>query len=189
MPRLAIVAAGSALIAALLVVTTSGPAPDWRTDASEPYPFTTPVPPLSVTPLDGAYDREPTENYPDRPGCTRCQPYPLDGGRSVLTLDRGRYLLDQQRPRYQDAGHYVVTGDQVTFYNSPECGSVRGVYRWRLSGGQLVLTRLDDACGFGQRARDLTERVWQALAPAEATTTGRSGSDAGTVLSARRAAR
>jgi len=140
-----------------------GPIPDWRTDPNEPFPFTTPVPPPIPTVLDGHYDRSPTENYPDRPGCTRCQPFPLDGGRSVLTLDRGRYLLFQQQPRYVDRGHYVVTDDQITFFNSPECGSERGVYGWRVDAGVLDLTALLDPCGFGQRARDLTDEDWARL--------------------------
>ena len=141
----------------------SGPVPDWRADPNEPYPFSTPVPPLVPTAIDGSYDRAPTENYPDRPGCTRCQPYPLDAGRSILTFDRGRFRLEQQQPRYQSGGHYVVAGTHVTLFNDPECTAVRGVYRWAVDDGRLTLTVLFDPCAFGQRARDLTDRVWEVI--------------------------
>ena len=168
-PRPARLATGAALLLLFIglglgiVPLASGPIPDWRTDPSEPFPFTTPVPRQIATVLDGRYDRPPTENYPDRPGCTRCQPFPLDGGRSVLTLDRGRYVLSQRQPPYIDRGHYVVTANHITFFNSPECGSVRGVYGWRIGDGELELTAVLDLCGFGQRARDLTDEDWSRL--------------------------
>jgi hypothetical protein len=156
------------------VALASGPIPDWRTNPAEPYPFTTPVPPLVATVIDGSYDRPPTETFPGgkRPHCTRCQPYPPDGGRSVLTLDRGRYYLEQVTPAYRATGHYVVTGNHITLFNDPECSKVRGVYRWRVADGQLTLTTLFDLCGFGQRSRDLTDAVWTALAEAPAASAG-----------------
>lgn len=140
----------------------SGTVPDWRTTPAEPYPFITPVPPQVATPLEGVFDRPPTDTYvgPPRARCTRCPPFPRDAGRSTLTFDRGRYYLSQQERRYNTFGHYVITRTHVTLINDPECGNVRGVYRWRIEGEQLTLTTLFDPCGFGQRARDLTDSAW-----------------------------
>jgi hypothetical protein len=149
----------------VVLPAAAGPLPDWQTDPNEPYPFSGVVPPSVATPVDGVYDRDPTDNYPGvRPGCVRCQPYPLDAGRSVLTLDRGRFRLEQVEKHYVATGHYVVTNNHITFFNDVECGKVRGVYRWRLEQGQLDFTPYLDLCAFGQRARDLTDRSWVRLA-------------------------
>jgi hypothetical protein len=140
----------------------SGPIPDWRTTPEEPYPFTGPVPPQLATAVDGVYSREPTDMFVGVPraGCSRCPPFPMDAGRSTLRLDRGRYYLSHEAPPYRTSGHYVVARTHVTFYNDPECGTVRGVYRWKLDGDQLTLTTLFDPCAFGQRGRDLSDSAW-----------------------------
>jgi hypothetical protein len=140
----------------------SGPVPDWRTTPQEPYPFITPVPPLVLTSLEGTFDRPPTDTYvgPPRARCTRCPPFPKDAGRSTLIFDRGRYYLSQEQRLYRTFGHYVISRSHVTLFNDPECGTERGVYRWRLEGSQLTLTTLFDLCAFGQRARDMTDSVW-----------------------------
>jgi hypothetical protein len=140
----------------------TGPIPDWRTTPEEPYPFTGPVPPIVATALDGTYSRPPTDTYegPPRARCTRCPPFPKDAGRSTLRFDHGRFYLSQEMRRYETFGHFVITRSHVTLFNDPECGEVRGVYRWRLDGNQLALTPLFDLCAFGQRARDMTDSVW-----------------------------
>jgi hypothetical protein len=102
---------------------------------------------------------------PPRARCTRCPPFPKDAGRSTLRFDHGRYYLSQEQRRYRTFGHYVISRSHVTLFNDPECGNVRGVYRWRLEGDQLTLTTLFDLCAFGQRARDMTDSVWT-LVPA-----------------------
>lgn len=175
--RLTFLATSAALVAVVVVVVVvavnptsfrpapvSGPVPDWRTTPEEPYPFIRPAPPLVATAVDGIYDRPPTETYPgQRPTCVRCAPFPQDAGRSTLTLDSGRYYLSQVQPRYLSGGHFVVAGTHLTLFNDPECGKVRGVYRWRLENGQLELTKLFDPCAFGQRARDLTDARWRVM--------------------------
>jgi hypothetical protein len=146
----------------------SGPVPDWRTTPQEPYPFSTPVPPLLPTALEGTFDRPPTDTYvgPPRARCTRCPPFPKDAGRSTLVFDRGRYYLSQEQRPYGTFGHYVISRSHLTLFNDPECGTERGVYRWRLEGNQLKLTVLFDLCAFGQRARDMTDSVWTLVPPA-----------------------
>lgn len=168
---LALATAGSLVLAttALALQPTTfrpqpptGLVPDWRTTPEEPYPFTRPVPPLVETALEGVFGRPPTDTYvgPPRARCTRCPPFPKDAGRSVLRFDRGRYYLTQEERPYRTFGHYVISRSHLTLFNDPECGNVRGVYRWRLVGDQLTLTLLFDPCAFGQRARDMTDSVW-----------------------------
>jgi hypothetical protein len=125
------------------------------------------VPPLVETALEGTFDRPPTDTYvgPPRARCTRCPPFPKDAGRSTLTFDRGRYYLRQEQRPYGTFGHYEVARGHITLFNDPECGPVRGVYRWRLKDGVLTLTTLFDPCAFGQRARDMTDSAWTLTVP------------------------
>jgi hypothetical protein len=135
--------------------------PDWRDDPSEPFPFVTPVPALAETPVDGAWDRDPTDtSTADRAHCVRCPPYPKDRGRSLLRLDQGRWEVIHGEPAYRGYGHYTVDGDTITLFNDPECSDSFGTYRWAVDDGALTLTVLDDPCGFGQRSLDLTAQVW-----------------------------
>lgn len=142
--------------------TARGPVPDWRVSMEEPYPFLASPPPLIPTPIDGRYSRDPTDlTGLTRIGCVRCQPYPLDRGDSVLTLDAGRWRLQHEAPPYRARGHFRVDGDVLTLFNDAECGRESGTYRWRVADGRLTLEMLDDPCAFGQRERDLTDRIWE----------------------------
>lgn len=142
-------------------------APDWRTHPEEPYPFTTPVPPLAPTTIDGVYDRQPTDTYEGEwSGCTRCPPYFVDRGRSQLTLDRGRWENLHRQPRQLTSGHFSLDGDRIVFFNDPQCPKDRGEYRFALVDGMLRLEALDDPCAFGERRRDLTDEPWQRQADA-----------------------
>jgi hypothetical protein len=166
--------AGVVLLGVLIglgpVAATAPPAPDsaaaipdWRSDPNEPYPFTTNVPALEPTILDGVYSRPPTDTYEgERAHCIRCPPYPVDAGRSTLTLDRGRFHVVHVDSPYETRGHYVVSGTRIILLNDPECGAERGVYRWtRDAAGMIELTVIADPCGFDQRAIDLTFHPWQ----------------------------
>lgn len=136
--------------------------PDWRTDPDEPYPFTTPVPALVATELDGEFLRAaPTDTYTGtRAHCVRCPPFPADRGISTLTFDRGRYEILHVEPAYRSTGHFVVDGETLTVFNDPECGADRGTYRIEREGAELRLELIDDPCGFGRRASDLTALTW-----------------------------
>lgn len=141
--------------------------PDWRVDPNEPFPFTTPAPPLDATAIDGVYTRVPTDPYRgQRAPCRRCPPYPLDRGSSTLSMDAGRYEMVHELPRYRMIGHFTVSGDRLTLFNDAECTGVVGSYTWSLRGDSLVLEVLDDRCGFGQRAKDFTAVPWTRLGPA-----------------------
>lgn len=132
-----------------------------------PYPFTTPVPPETPTALDGAYLRiirvedlgAPKVVLPIR--CIRCIPFRLDAGVSTLILYRGRYFLHHHLSDFKALGFYEIEGDQVTFFNDPNCPTSRGVYRWSRTYSQLQLHVIHDPCPFDElRAIDLTERAW-----------------------------
>jgi hypothetical protein len=138
----------------------------WRTDLEEPYAFTTPVPPLAATPIDGTYGRDFSEGTEPIP-CRRCAPYRLDRGPSTLELDAGRFRVDHQSNAFGSQGHYLVEGHELILFNDPECPTTRGVYRWELQGGTLTLEEVDDPCPFDLlRARYLMAAPWQAATTA-----------------------
>ena len=69
--------------------------------------------------------------------------------------------MQHEAPPYRARGHYQVDGDVLTLLNDAECGRETGTYRWRIADGSLTFEVLDDACAFGQRERDLTDRIWE----------------------------
>ncbi|MDQ3937346.1 MAG: hypothetical protein M3253_01555 [Chloroflexota bacterium] len=143
--------------------------PDWRTQPDVPYPFTTPIPLLTPTSLDGVYERQPTDTYEGKwAGCTRCPPYFVDRGRSLLTLDRGRWQNLHRQPRQLTNGHFTLDDNRIVFFNDPICPTDRGEYTFSLEGGALRLEVLDDPCAFGERRRDLTDKPWQRQAEGQA---------------------
>src|SRR5919106_6075351 len=91
----------------------------WReAPGQEPYPFVTPIPPLAKTPVDGVYRR----NYPggsDPIPCRRCAPYRLDRGEGVLTLQEGRFSVDQPASAFRSGGHFFVDGPRLILINDP----------------------------------------------------------------------
>jgi hypothetical protein len=132
----------------------------WRTDPSEPYPFTTPVPPLRATPVDGVYVRDYAKGSEPIP-CRRCAPYRLDSGVAILSLDRGRFTLDHPANDFESSGHFLIDGDRLILFNDAECSETKGVYRWRLRGEELDLEEIDDSCAFDLlRARYFSAAPW-----------------------------
>ena len=133
----------------------------WRTDEREPYPFVTPIPSRSATPIDGLYRR----NYrqgPEPIPCVRCAPFRLDRGESTLELRQGRYYVVHELTDFTTRGHYVVEGDRLELFNDPNCPETRGEYSWHLEGESLTLEALDDPCAFDLlRARYLSAAPWQ----------------------------
>ena len=140
----------------------TGPIPDWRTTPDEPYPFTTPVPPLVATDLDGVYARPSTYDFPGtQPLCVRCPPYPADAGTSTWRLEAGRFEVLHETPAYRTSGHFEVSGNRLILFNDTECGNARGVYRWSVaSDGALSLSLIVDPCAFGQRWKELAGSAW-----------------------------
>jgi hypothetical protein len=137
-------------------------------DPSElPYPYTTPVPPEVVSPLDGVYVRvtpleglgQPAVALPIR--CLRCIPFRVEAGVSTLTLYHGRYFLHHQLSGFRSLGFFEVDGHRVEFLDDPNCPTDRGVYRWQRDGLALSLRVVRDSCPFDQlRSQDLAASPW-----------------------------
>lgn len=132
----------------------------WRTVADEPFPFVTPIPPVTATPVDGVYTRNVEDGSRPIP-CRRCAPYRLDRGEATLRLEAGRFYVDQPGSDFSSLGHFVVDGDEITLFNDAECPETRGTYRWSLEGDTLSFEVVEDDCAFDLlRARYLTAEPW-----------------------------
>jgi hypothetical protein len=126
---------------------------------STPYPYTTPLPALEQTSLDGLYSKiDPKQGTPVP--CTRCADYKLEGGEWLLWFDRGIFRVAYPPTKWRTVGSYTVSGDQLLLFNDPTCHTEVGTYRWALEGGALRLHVVEDACAIGLRAKNLTAQPW-----------------------------
>ena len=148
--------------------------PTWR--GLRAYAYSSPVPPLDATALDGSYRRVLTAAQTGGTpiACRRCAPFRLDPGVTRLVFDRGRYFLDF-RPAgtddlcpgckppgsFRSSGHFVVTRNKVALFNDPNCQQARGKYRWNYDGKTLRFETMSDGCFGGIRGRFLTEKPWR----------------------------
>jgi hypothetical protein len=148
-----------ALAAACSTPVSPGPR---ATDVPQPFPFTTPTPPLTPTSLDGTYTRTVTADVLGAPGhCRRCPPYRLAEGPERMTLERGVFHIEQAGG-HLTVGHFQVAGDRITLFNDPNCPQARGTYRWAEGGGNLRFELVSDDCAFGNlRARYLMALPWR----------------------------
>jgi hypothetical protein len=134
-----------------------------------PYPYTTPVPPKTRTPLDGTYLRILTIEdvdglLPFR--CLRCPPFFLNAGVSTVVFHRGYYWLNHQLSGFRSLGMYTVERDRVTLFNDPWCPQDRGTYRWDVRAGELTFEPVSGTCDYeGARAKDLTKSPWTKIKP------------------------
>jgi hypothetical protein len=130
----------------------------------EPYPYAAPLPPSQRTVLDGAYTKI-DSRLGERAGCRRCPPYPPEGGLWKLGLEKGAFWILHQKTEWQSQGSFVVSGNQIEFFNDPHCHQDFGTYRWTLASGQLILEVVQDRCGAGLRAMALTAQPWLSCQP------------------------
>jgi len=136
-----------------------GPAP---AEPLQPYPYTTPLPPPTPTILDGVYQRAlPVKGTPVP--CRRCAPYRAEGGTWTLQLTAGAFGVSHDITPFRGVGSFTVSGEQITFFNDPNCMQDSGIYRWRRDGRSLLLEEVADPCAFGLRARNLTAGRWVAV--------------------------
>jgi hypothetical protein len=147
-------------------------APSVRTTngLSQPYPYTTPTPPATPTMADGEYARSVTEEDAGGLGpCRRCPPYRLEIGASTLSLQAGVFRItnevaEQGAIDWRSVGHYTVSGNQIVFFNDPNCPQTRGTYRWSVGDSRLALEVIEDECAFGGlRWRYLTAVPWSVV--------------------------
>jgi hypothetical protein len=145
------------------VPSPTGDPERWReAPGREPYPFVTPVPPLTDTPVDGVYRRDYAAGTEPIP-CRRCAPYRLNSGEAVLTLEDGRFRVDHPAWEFTSGGHYFVEGPRLVLINDANCPRTRGIYRWALERGSLSLEVVEDDCAFDLlRARYLSAAPWSA---------------------------
>jgi hypothetical protein len=149
--------------------------PTWR--GLQAYAYTSPVPPLDATTLDGTYTRVLTVAQAGGApiACRRCAPFRLDPGITWLAFDRGRYFLVFQpagtgdvcpgcKPpgSFRATGHFVIEDDRLELFNDPNCQESRGAYRWNIEGETLRFEIVSDDCFGGIRGRFLAERPWHA---------------------------
>lgn len=155
---------GAAILTAHLVAACSDSQPEARptpsaTKASgtlsQPYPYTKPTPPARPTPVDGTYTRSVTEKEAGGLGpCRRCPPYRLEIGMSTLSLQAGVFRITNEVREagaidWGSVGHYTVTGDEIVFFNDPNCPQTPGKYRLEVNGSLLSLQVIEDDCAFG----------------------------------------
>lgn len=143
----------------------------WEEDPAEPYPFSGEVPPLESTTIDGVYVRRaPLRDVGAPVPCRRCPPYKIYAGEARLRLERGRFHIDEDGSQFGSEGHYVVEGDEITFFNDPICPSERVTYEYRLEDGVLTFAFQRDPCAFQNlRGKYLTTYPWRARAPGAAS--------------------
>ena len=129
--------------------------PLWLTSTAEPYPFTTPIPPLEPTAIDGTYSRRVTARLAGGASvpCRRCAPYRIETGTTELVLDTGRYRIAHNGPgpdssQFRSAGHFTLEGDRIILFNDPQCPRMTGQYVWDVSGEALTLEVVEDECPF-----------------------------------------
>jgi hypothetical protein len=147
------------------------PSPRTTTGLSEPYPYTTPTPPATLTAADGTYERTVTEKEAGGLGpCRRCPPYRLEIGTSTLSLQKGVFRITNEVEEagaidWRSVGHYTVSGDEIVLFNDPNCPQIRGSYRWTRAASTLTLDVIDDDCAFGGlRWRYLMAVPWAVVA-------------------------
>lgn len=150
---------------------TAGPTSIWSDLLRQsPYPYTTPLPPADVTILDGTYVRAdpiPSTRIPDNratptpPGGGAWMwhpirptvwvmppgPYSIDGSGWTLHLDKGVFRVFHEPTGWRSLGSFTVAGNQIEFFNDPNCMEAIGTYTWKLEAGQLLLQGVVDECG------------------------------------------
>src|SRR5688572_13598718 len=140
--------------------TSPTPAPEIPTvELAQPYPFTTPLPPPTPTELDGIYIKA-VEFIGTPTPCRRCAPYRAEGGTWTLDLKEGVFRVSHDNTPFRGIGSFTVSGNQLFFFNDPNCHLNVGVYTWTLDGRSLLLEEVDDPCAFGLRAKNLAGGSW-----------------------------
>lgn len=155
----------AALLAAACVIEPAPPA----FPSHDPYPYTTPTPPLEPTLVDGLYTRMMTADLLGAAGgCRRCPPYRLALGRQILGLEQGVFEIYHHPSGYMSVGHYEATAGSVEFFNDPNCPLERGTYSVWINEPWLHLETVDDPCAYDDvRSRFLTALPWRRMAAPE----------------------
>lgn len=132
------------------------------TTGHDAYPYTSPTPPYEPTPIDGVFARRVTSNLlGPAGGCRRCPPYRLAVGAEILGLRSGTFRIYHAGSGYMSVGHYQSDGEEITFFNDPNCPQDRGMYTVQDDGDWRTLVPVDDPCAFDRvRERFLSAAPW-----------------------------
>ena len=129
-----------------------------------PYPHTAPLPPKALSALDGTYTKFDPKKIPPVP-CRRCPDYMPEGGIWKLNLDKGIFRIFHEVTGWRSLGSFIVDQNQVQLFNDPYCMEAKGVYRWTLTDGRLILQVIEDKCAIGMRAKNFTQLTWRSCQP------------------------
>lgn len=131
---------------------------------SDPYPYLLPLPNSVVTPVDGVYAKSGTRVGTPVP-CRRCPDYLPYEGDWILWLERGVFRVHFRVTGWRSVGSFTLEGNQIKFFNDPNCTTEIGIYRWEKVDTVFKLTTIDDACMFGIRAANFSETAWASCLP------------------------
>jgi len=129
-----------------------------------PYPYATPLPPATVSAIDGIYAKyEPIigEHVP----CRRCPDYASDGGVWLLRFDKGIYRIYSELIGWRNVGSYTVSGERLILFNDGYCADEIGIYAWTIEQRKLILKEVKDDCSIHLRAKNLTLLPWASCLP------------------------
>jgi hypothetical protein len=82
-----------------------------------------------------------------------------------LSLSKGIFRIYFTVNGWRSLGSYTVSEDRLYLFNDPYCNMETGVYTWKLEGGALTLTEVDDLCSQGLRAANLVDQPWLSCSP------------------------
>jgi hypothetical protein len=137
----------------------------WRTLFQRtPYPYTAPIPAPSPSPLDGTYVKT-DPSQAEHVHCLRCPDYLPEGGLWKLSFDRGIFRIYYPVTGWRSLGSYTIAGDEIRFFNDPNCPEAKGSYTWQMAGGKLVFRVIEDECSTRLRAANLTKQPWLSCRP------------------------
>ena len=157
--------AGSVVPPAATPVATPTARDDWLAMLrQEPYPYTTPLPPDTPTPLDGLYVKEEPITGTPVP-CRRCPDYLSEDGIWKLSLNQGIYHIFHPATGWHSLGSFTVEGNRLYLFNDPVCHLVVGIYTWQLDASGLKLTVVNDPCQVERRADTFGDLTWRSCQP------------------------
>lgn len=82
-----------------------------------------------------------------------------------MNLDKGIFRVSHDVMAWGTLGSFIISGDQISFFNDPHCYEDIGIYTWKLEDGELALEVVSDDCAFGLRAENLVDLPWESCQP------------------------
>ena len=91
-----------------------------------------------------------------------------------MQLEQGVFRVYHPATGWRTLGSYTVDGDQIIFFNDPQCHLAVGRFTWGREADKLRFGLVADDCELGTRAQNFTQQAWQSCQPPnhEAAVTG-----------------